>query len=92
MFDKLNKMLDKAHKLGLRLPYLRDPLTQKPSVTLTMLFISFNFYLFTLINQFAKFFSDIDGAGQLLIITSGLYLGRSFSTKSGSSKDHKKED
>ena len=92
MIDKLNKMLDKAHKLGVKLPFLRDPLTQKPSVTLTMLLISFNFYLFTLVNQLAKFFSDIDGAGQLLIITSSLYLGRSFSTKSGSSKDHKKEE
>jgi hypothetical protein len=86
MLDKLKEIHQKFHEHGIKLWYLRDPLKGVPSVSLTLLIISFNLYIFSLINKFAKWFSDVDGVGQLLIITAGLYFGRSFSTKSGSSE------
>lgn len=83
MLDKIKELLDKAHTHGIKLPYLRDPIKGSPSVSLTMLFISFHIYIFTLVNKFAGWVSDVDGAGQLLLITAGLYFGRSFSGGKG---------
>lgn len=86
MLNKLEQLIDKVHSTGIKLPYLRDPIKGTPSVSLTMLFISFNLYVFTLINKFGKWFSDVDGAGQLLLISAGLYFGRSFSGGKGKAK------
>lgn len=83
MWDKLKAIHEKLHEQGIKIPYFRDPIKKSPSVSLTMLIISFNFYLLTLINKFAKWTNDVDGAGQLLIICAGLYFGRSFSGGKG---------
>lgn len=89
--DKLKELLNKLHEQGLKLPYLRDPIRKVPSVSLTMLFISFNFYLLTLINKLGGWFSDVDGAGQLLIISASLYFGRSISGGKGNMNIDKDE-
>lgn len=83
MLDKLKELHHKLHEHGLKLWFVRDPIKKQPSVSLTMLIISFNLYVFTLINKLGKWFSDVDGAGQLLIVCASLYFGRSFSGKKG---------
>lgn len=83
MLEKLRELHDKLHEQGIKLWYLRDPVKKVPSVSLTMLVISFLFYLLTLVNKLAGWFSDVDGASQLLLISAGLYFGRSFSGGKG---------
>jgi hypothetical protein len=95
MFEKLKELHNRLHEQGIKLWYLRDPLKKQPSVSLTMLVISFSLYVFTLVNKFGKWFSDVDGAGQLLLISAGLYFGRSFSGGKGKatlSADEKKNE
>lgn len=86
------ELWNRWHEIGIKVPFLRDPIKKEPSVSLTMLFVSFNLYIFTLINKLANWFSDIDGASQLLLISAGLYFGRSFTSKIGTSKKDTKED
>lgn len=80
MIDKLKELLAKAHEKGIKLPYLRDPLKGTPSVSLTLMIISFFLYILTLVNKLAGWFGEIDGSFQLLLLTTSLYFGRSFST------------
>jgi hypothetical protein len=86
MFEKLKELHEKLHEQGIKLWYLRDPLTKTPSVSLTMMMVAFAMNVFGLVNKFGKWFPNVEGASELLIVTAGLYLGRSFSTKSGSSE------
>jgi hypothetical protein len=83
MFEKLKEIHNKLHENGIKLWYLRDPIKKTPSVSLTMLVISFNIYILTLVNKLAGWVNDVDGAGQLLLISAGLYFGRSFSGGKG---------
>jgi hypothetical protein len=83
MIEKLKELHNYLVQNGIALWYLRDPVKKQPSVSLTMMLISFMFYLFTLVNKFGKWFSDVDGAAQLLLITAGLYFGRSFAGGKG---------
>lgn len=86
LLEKMKNIHQKLHEQGIKLWFIRDPIKKEPSVSLTMLFISFNLYVFTLVNKFGKWFSDVDGAGQLLLISAGLYFGRSFSGGKGRAK------
>ena len=79
MLEKLEQLLDKAHSVGIRLPYFRDPIKGTPSVSLTLMMISFFLYVLTLVNKLAGWFGDVDGTFQLLVLTTSLYFGRSFS-------------
>lgn len=79
MIEKLKELHNKLHEQGIKLWYLRDPIKKCPSVSLTMLVVSFLLYVLTLVNKLAGWFGDVDGAGQLLLISAGLYFGRSFS-------------
>jgi hypothetical protein len=89
--EQLKALLDKAHTLGIKLPYLRDPLKGTPSVSLTLMMISFVLYILTLVNKLAGWFGDVDGTFQLLVLTTSLYFGRSFgnSGKGKTSTDEK---
>lgn len=86
MIEKLKELHNKLHEYGIKLWFIRDPIKKQPSVSLTMLVISFSLYVFTLVNKLGKWFSDVDGAGQLLLISAGLYFGRSFSGGKGKAK------
>lgn len=78
--EQFKALLDKFHTLGIKLPYFRDPLKGTPSVSLTLMLISFFLYLLTLVNKLAGWFGDSGGEGafQLLLLTTSLYFGRSF--------------
>jgi hypothetical protein len=83
MITKLKLLLERYQKEGIPLVFVKDPVTKKPSVSLTLLLISFTINLFSLINKFAKLAEGVDTENslQLLIVCASLYFGRSLSKK-----------
>jgi hypothetical protein len=81
--DKIKILISKLQKEGIPLIFVRDPIRKLPSVSLTLLLISFIVSLFSLINKFAKIVEgvDVDNSLELLIICASLYFGRSLSSK-----------
>jgi len=81
--NKIKIIISKLQKEGIPLIFVRDPIRKLPSVSLTLLLISFVVSLFSLINKFAKIVEgvDVDNSLQLLIICASLYFGRSLSNK-----------
>ncbi len=71
-------LVDWCTKRGLPVPVLRDPVTQKPSASFTLLVVSSGLVIFGLINKAAKFVDgiDIDNALQFFYACAGLYFGR----------------
>lgn len=80
---KLQSIISKLQKQGIPLIFVMDPITKVPSVSLTLLLLSFSISLFALINKFAKIVEgvDVDNSLELLIICASLYFGRSISKK-----------
>lgn len=76
--EKIKDFIKKLNEYGVPLPLLHDPKTGRGSVSLTMMFISFNVVVVGLIGKYAKMLEGIDltQAMYLFLTTSGLYLGR----------------
>lgn len=83
MLEKLKQLIKELQDRGIPVIFLRDPITKQPSVSLSLLIVSFLLSIFALINKFAKIVDgvDVDNTLELLIITSSLYFGRSLSKK-----------
>lgn len=83
MLEQLKQKIKELQEKGFPIIFLRDPLTKKPSVSLSLLLISFLLTIFSLINKFAKIVDgvDVDNTLELLIITASLYFSRSLSKK-----------
>ena len=83
MLEKLKELIKELQDKGAPLVFLRDPITKLPSVSLSLLIISFILSIFALINKFAKVVDgvDVENTLQLLIICASLYFGRSLSKK-----------
>lgn len=80
--NKLKELIKRMNELGVPLPMLRDPVTGRASVTLTMMFLSFNTALFGQIGKVTKVLGDVDMSSAIVLFTTtaGLYLGRKFQT------------
>ena len=65
------------------MPMIRDPLTSKGSVSLTLVFLSSIYVQLALLNMFAQMFKGVDIVNALYWHGMGLalYYGRSFSKK-----------
>jgi hypothetical protein len=72
------KLIDWCTKRGLPVPVLRDPVTQQPSASFTLLVVSSGLVIFGLINKIARLVDgvDIDNAMQFFYACAGLYFGR----------------
>lgn len=72
------KLTDWCTKKGIPVPVLRDPVTQQPSASFTLLVISSGLVIFGLLNKIAKLVDgvDIDNALQFFYACAGLYFGR----------------
>lgn len=81
--EKIKAFIKKLQDLGLPLMWIRDPVTKQPSVSLSIMIISFAIVILSLVNLFANIFKGVDIANSmyLFIITSGLYFGRSIVKK-----------
>lgn len=78
--ERIKELIAKLQQQGIPVLFFRDEDKKGPSVSLTMLLISFSLCLFALINKFAKIVDgvDVDNSLQLFGICAGLYFGRSF--------------
>lgn len=90
ILQKLKELLNESNSSGLPLPLVRDPKSGKGSVSLTLVFLSFNLVLAGLIGKITKFLGDVDMTNALWLfgICTSLYFGRTFS---GNGKDYKFE-
>lgn len=89
--NKISEFTVKLNKLGIPLPVIRDPKTGKGSVSLTLVFISFNIVAFGLIGKAAGILGGVDLAQALNLFyaCAALYWGRQLS-KSGTIPDEVK--
>lgn len=73
-----NKLVEWCTKKGIPVITFRDPVTQRPSASFTLLVISSGLVIFGLINKAAKLVDgiDIDNALQFFYACAGLYFGR----------------
>lgn len=75
--DKLKQLIRCMNERGIPIPTLRDPKNGLPSVTLTMMVISFNLIILGIIGKWSKDLNvDMSQAMTLFLTTAGLYLGR----------------
>jgi hypothetical protein len=83
MLEKLKQKIQELQEQGIPLVFVKDPTSKLPSVSLTLLLISFALSIFSLINKFAKIVDgvDVDNTLELLVICASLYFGRSLSKK-----------
>lgn len=83
MLEKLKTKIQELQEKGIPLVFVKDPLSKLPSVSLTLLLISFALSVFSLINKFAKIVDgvDVDNTLELLVVCASLYFGRSISKK-----------
>jgi hypothetical protein len=72
------KLIDWCTKQGIPVPILRDPISQKPSASFTLLVVSSGLVIFGLLNKVAKLVDgvDIENALQFFYACAGLYFGR----------------
>lgn len=78
MKEKIKQFISKMNEKGIPVPMIRDPKTGIGSVTLTLVFISANVVLVSLLNSFANIFKGVDVANSLawFSICLASYLGR----------------
>jgi hypothetical protein len=88
LYEKLKKQIAYWQKNGVPILFWRDEQKKAPSVSLTMMLISFVLCVLSVIGKFTRIAEgvDVENSMQLLIITSSLYFGRSFSKKMQSDK------
>jgi hypothetical protein len=81
MIEQIKSLLNYFNKYGLPIPLLRDPKSGLGSVSLTMLFISFNVFLLGLIGKVAGKLGGIDLTQALYwnVLNASLYFGRTLS-------------
>lgn len=75
---KWQKAVNWMHQKGIPVPFLRDPKSGKPSVSLTLVFLSFNIWLVSIIGEATRWFGGIDPSQtfNMFIATASLYWGR----------------
>jgi hypothetical protein len=83
MLERIKEKIKELQEQGVPLFFIKDPITKQPSVSLSLLLLSFSLCIFSLINKFAKIVQgvDVENSLQLLIICASLYFGRSLSKK-----------
>lgn len=72
------ELIDKLNQKGIPVPMVRNPRSGIASVSLTLVFISFNVWLVSIVGKAAGFFGGIDAnqAFNMFIACSALYWSR----------------
>lgn len=67
------------------MPMVRDPKTGNASVSLTLVFLSFNLWLISILDTWAQVFGgiDVNQTFNMVIVCFGLYYGRKLSFGKG---------
>ena len=92
MYDKFKAFIKDLQDKGVVLLFVKDPVSKQPSVSLTLLIVSFTLCIVSLLTKFSGLVGgvDVDNTFELLLITAGLYFSRGLSKKVQS--DKKKEE
>ncbi len=72
--------VNKLNSKGIPAPMMRDPKNGRASVSLTLVFISFNFWMISVVGKAAGAFGGIDPQQtfNMVMLCFGLYFGRKF--------------
>jgi hypothetical protein len=94
VINKIKQFIFNLNEKGVPLPLVRDPNTDSPSVTMTMMIIAFVIAAGGLIGKFAKILGDVDvsAANYLFLTSAGLYLGRRMSGDATKTEISSKEE
>lgn len=94
MLEKLKQFLFNLNERGIAVPLVRDPNTDSPSVTMTMMLIAFTIAALGLLGKFTKVLGEVDvsGANYLFLTAAGLYLGRRMSSNGKTVEVESKEE
>ncbi len=78
MLEKWKKFVNELNNKGIPMPLIKDPKTGSGSVSLTLVFISFNMCVIAMAGKWSGYFGTIDPqqALNLFMVTAGLYWGR----------------
>ena len=90
---KIKTIIFNMNERGIPLPLLRDPNKDAPSITMTMMVISFAIAAGGVIGKLTKVLGAVDAsaANYLFLTAAGLYLGRRI-TSDGTKTEIEKED
>lgn len=74
------------NKHGIPMPLLRDPKTGRGSVSLTLVFLSFNLWIISIIEELTVMTGkiDVNQTFNMVLVCFGLYYGRKLSFSKGS--------
>lgn len=91
LIQKLKQIMSDLNSKGLSVPLVRDPHTGTGSVSLTLVFISFNFCLIAMVGKWSGYFGAVDSgqAMNLFVACQVLYWGRKFQPSEESSEKEK---
>lgn len=80
ILDRWKEFMNKMNQKGVPVPMVRSPDTGIASVSLTLVFVSFNVCIAGLIGKWAGFLGgiDVNQSITLFSICAGLYWGRKF--------------
>jgi hypothetical protein len=83
MYESIKTFIKNLQDKGVVLLFVVDPVNKQPSVSLTLLIVSFTLWILSLSKELSNHLGliDTDNALNGVIVTAGLYLGRSFSNK-----------
>tara|TARA_R110000868_G_scaffold66014_14_gene197065 strand:- start:2137 stop:2436 length:300 start_codon:yes stop_codon:yes gene_type:complete len=92
--DKIKEFIFNLNEKGVPLPLLRDPNTDSPSVTMTMMVIAFSIAAAGLLGKLTKVLGDVDvsAANYLFLTSAGLYLGRKMTGTATNTEVSNKEE
>lgn len=78
--NKWKKFIASMNSKGVPMPMIRDPKSGMGSVSLTLVFVSFNVWLISIIGKAAGALGGMDTNQTLnmFMVTAGLYFGRKF--------------
>lgn len=78
--DKWFELVNKMNSRGVPIPLIRDAKTGLGSMSLTLVFLSFNVWLMSVLGKLAGYFGGIDTNSclNMFLACAGLYWGRKF--------------
>jgi hypothetical protein len=79
MISKIKEFLKSLNEKGIYIPLIRDPRTG-PSVSLTLMFLSFNIWIISIVGKWSGALGGVDPSQTLAMFgtTAALYFGRKF--------------
>lgn len=78
LFQVLKQVYNCANERGIKIPLLYDPISKAPSVTLSMMVMSFTVCIIGNIGKITNLIGPVDltQSSYLFLMTMGAYLGR----------------